>query len=115
MGQAELIESLLEEGLAVTNGLILSEILQGFRRTEERNQMEKRFKEIPCLIMNQSDFIQVGHLSAILRRKGQTTSLIDLLIAQSSISNNLPLLHFDSDYQRIAKIAPLKIHPQSLK
>ena len=45
-----------------------------------------------------------------LRRRGKTAgSSIDCLIAQTAIEHDLHLLHNDSDFERIAEVAPLKI------
>lgn len=114
-GQAALVENLIQEGLVAINGLILAELLQGFRKPEERKQIERRLMAIPFLALEKADCVEAGHLSAILRRKGGTTSLIDILIAQSAIRHGLSLLHYDGDFNRIAGVSTLKIHPDSLR
>ena len=45
-----------------------------------------------------------------LRRRGYSVgSSVDCLIAQTAIEHGLLLLHADSDFDRIAEVAPLKI------
>lgn len=45
------------------------------------------------------------------RKKGITiNSTVDCLIAQTAIENDLALLHNDADFERIRKVAPLKVY-----
>jgi len=45
------------------------------------------------------------------RRKGITiNSTVDCLIAQTAIENDLTLLHNDADFDRMRRVAPLKIY-----
>jgi predicted nucleic acid-binding protein len=45
------------------------------------------------------------------RKKGITiNSTVDCLIAQTAIENDLTLLHNDADFDRIQRVAPLKIY-----
>lgn len=46
-----------------------------------------------------------------LRRRGMAVgSSIDCLVAQTAIEHGLYLLHNDSDFDRIARVAPLKVY-----
>lgn len=113
--QAEVIEGLLESGTIAINGLILAELLQGVQRDEERNSLEKRLRPIRTLPIRDDDFLRAGHLSALLRKRGETVNLVDILIAQTAIAQDLPLLHYDRDFNRIAQRSSLKCHKASLK
>ena len=44
------------------------------------------------------------------RRKGITVNTVDCLIAQTAIENDLTLLHNDADFDRMRRVAPLKIY-----
>ncbi len=45
------------------------------------------------------------------RKKGITiNSTVDCLIAQAAIENDLALLHNDADFERIRKVAPIRIY-----
>ena len=112
--QAEVVTSLLKKGNALINGFILAELLQGVRKEEERKILEKRLLALRRIPVNEEEFLRAGHLSALLRQKGETVNLVDILIAQSAITHHLMLLHWDSDYHRIARHSSLKIHEDSL-
>lgn len=113
--QSELITVLLSKGGVAINGFIMAELLQGVRKEEERRVLEKRLSSLRQLPIRDEEFRKAGHLSAVLRQKGKTVSLVDILIAQSAMSHDLPLLHWDSDFNRIAQHSSLEIHPTSLK
>ena len=49
---------------------------------------------------------RIGHQ---LARKGQRVPLADLVIAAVALTNHLPLWTVDSDFKRIAKVAPLEL------
>jgi predicted nucleic acid-binding protein len=112
--QFETVAFLLKKGAVVINGLILAELLQGFRKNEERAAVEKRLTALRILSLTHADCLKAGHLSATLRMTGETVNLIDIIIAQTAIRARLPLLHYDTDFHRIARHSHLKIHSDSL-
>ena len=55
-------------------------------------------------------YIAASKIFFDLRKKGMTVSgSVDCLIAQTAIEHGLPLLHNDSDFDRIARVSPLKL------
>jgi len=55
-------------------------------------------------------YIAASKIFFDLRKKGMTVSgSLDCLIAQTAIEHGLLLLHNDSDFDRIARVSPLKL------
>jgi len=100
----------LEGGeLVVTTGLILQELLQGFRGPSERDQILARFGALPLLSLDLEDHIEAAALRNLCRRHGVQTGTIDALLAQLCIRHGLTLLTADRDFARIAEHSPLQL------
>lgn len=60
-------------------------------------------------------FEDAATIYRMCRKEGITVrSLIDCLIASVAISEDLEVLHHDRDFDAIARVVPLRIHPGSL-
>ena len=94
------------------NSLIYQEVLQGVK-TEKDFDKTKRYLDTQrfySLKDKKESYASAAKIYFRCRKKGLTIgSTIDCLIAQTAIENNLLLLHNDSDFDNIAKIADLKI------
>ena len=97
--------------MALTD-LIFCEILQGIPNDREYEQTRTLLLQYPILRM---DGLPIFEHAAIIyracRKRGLTIrKTIDCLIASVCIANDLALFHNDSDFDRIARVTPLKIH-----
>ena len=100
----------LEGGeLVVTTGLILQEILQGFRGPSARDRILARFGTLPLLSPDLEDHIEAAALRNLCRRRGVQAGTIDALIARLCIRHGLTLLTTDGDFHRMAEHSPLKV------
>ena len=100
----------LEGGeLVVTTGLILQEILQGFRRPSARDKVLARFGTLPLLSPDLEDHVEAAALRNLCRRRGVQTGTIDALIARLCIRHGLTLLTTDEDFRRMAEHSPLQL------
>ncbi len=100
----------LERGDAVfTTGLVLQELLQGFRGPRARDEIVERFTALPFLIPDRQDHIAAADLRNACRRKGVQLGTIDALLAQLCIRHELVLLSTDEDFTRVARHAPLSL------
>lgn len=108
--QTDLLHGLLGQELVVIGDLILTEVLQGFRR--ERDYRKAR-QLLDTLIVKE----MLGKYLAVksaqnyrkLRKKGVTAKkTIDVIIATFCIENKLPLLHSDKDFAPMVKHLGLK-------
>ena len=89
------------------NSLIHQEVLQGARNEEEFNKLKKYLETLEFyeLTNGRISYEAAAYMNFLCRRTGVTVrSTIDLLIAQTSIEHGVPLLHNDSDFDRIAGV-----------
>jgi predicted nucleic acid-binding protein len=94
------------------NPFIYQEVLQGVRTEKDFNKVKKYLdtQRFYSLKDEKESFASAAKIYFRCRKKGITVnSTIDCLIAQTTIENNLYLLHNDSDFDNIAKVADLKV------
>jgi len=108
--QTEMLDQMLQQIPVLTGDLILTEVLQGFRSDKDFMRAKEVMGILPCKEM-------VGHHIAIqsaksyrkLRKKGITVrKTIDVIIGTYCITENLPLLHDDKDFDPMAEHLGLK-------
>lgn len=92
-----------------TTGLILQELLQGFRGPKNREKILTRLSSIPEIIPQREDHIAAAGLQNTCRRRGVQIDTVDVLLAQLCIRHDLTLLSTDNDFLHLARHAPLKI------
>ena len=84
-------------------GLVLQELLQGFRGPRARDAIIDRFAALPFLRPEREDHIAAADLRNDCRRRGVQVGTIDALLAQLCIRFELTLLTTDADFARIAE------------
>jgi len=108
--QTEILDQMLLQIPLFTGDLILTEVLQGFRKDKEYNSAKEVMAILACKQMG-------GYETAIksaenyrrLRKKGITVrKTIDVIIGTFCINNNIPLLHDDKDFEPMVKYLGLK-------
>jgi predicted nucleic acid-binding protein len=92
-----------------TTGLILQELLQGFRGPRAGDAIVERFAALPLLVPDREDHIEAADLRNDCRRRGAQIGTIDALLAQLCIRYSLTLLTTDKDFERIAAVRPLAL------
>ena len=89
------------------------EVLQG-TRTEKDHATVKSYLETHRfygLLDGKASYAAAARIYFDCRKKGITiTSTVDCLIAQTAIEHDLALLHNDADFDRMRKVAPLKVY-----
>ena len=89
------------------------EVLQG-TRTDKDYATVKSYLETQRffgLLDQKESSAAAARIYFACRRKGITiNSTVDCLIAQTAIENDLTLLHNDADFDRMRKVAPLRIY-----
>ena len=89
------------------------EVLQG-ARTDKDYATVKSYLETQRffgLLDEKESYAAAARIYFDCRRKGITiNSTVDCLIAQTAIENDLTLLHNDADFDRMTRVAPLKIY-----
>ena len=99
-----------DEALATT-GVVTLEILAGARDEQQDRQLRRLLARCQFLSLEEpSDHETAAGLYRACRRSGTTIRrLPDCLIATVAIRNRVDLLHCDSDFDAIARHAPLSI------
>ena len=105
---AELIES--GEPIALTD-VIFMEVLQGLRSEEEAELVERHLRAFPILrLEGLDDFALAASLYRDARKQGMTIrKTLDCLIAAPCVRTGAPLMHNDSDFDRLASCSDLRI------
>ncbi len=105
------ISILLDEDRVAIAGPILVELIQGVRGVEEKQNIHDYTKGLYWLQITDEHWHKSAELIFQLRRKGVTSSIIDVLIAVLAIDYQYPLLHKDSDFDHIARNSSLICYP----
>jgi predicted nucleic acid-binding protein len=110
---AETCAQLISAGdpVALTD-VILTEVLQGLRDDDEAAEVERHLRAFPILRLESiDDFVLAAQLYRTARRTGVTIrKTLDCLIAAPCVRTQAPLLHADSDFDRLAGCTPLRIY-----
>jgi len=106
---AELRRALRGAEPIFTTGLILQELLQGFRGPRAKTEIIDRFAALPCLRPEREDHVAAAELRNECRRRGVQVGTIDALLAQLCIRFELALLTTDAEFRRIALHQPLTL------
>lgn len=91
--------------------LVVTEVLRGFREERHARLAERSLLEYPVLELRcPDDYLAAATLYRTARRAGiMIRSTIDCLIAASCVRTGTPLLHRDSDFDRLASCTPLQV------
>ena len=90
-----------------TTGLILQELLQGFRGPQAAESIIERFAALPFVAPTRADHIEAASLRNACRRRGIRIGTIDALLASLCIAHDLVMLSTDRDFGRIAESTSL--------
>ena len=103
---------LLHDGapLALTD-VVFTEILQGFGDEREARLVESHLTAFPVLRLESlADFTLAADLYRKTRRAGMTIrKTLDCLIAAPCVRDDVPLLHADEDFDRLAACTSLQV------
>jgi hypothetical protein len=103
----KLIET--EEDLCLC-GIILAEVLQGIRSDKDYIRTKGCLDDLIFLPMRQATFVRAAEVYRSLRKKGVTIRKpVDCMIAAAAIEHDIPLLHKDRDFDRIARHTQLRV------
>jgi len=100
----------LNSGDAIhTTGIVLQELLQGYRGPTARARIVERFAALPLITPTREDHIEAAELRDECRRHGVQVGTMDALLAQLCVRHELTMLSTDGDFSRIADWAPLRV------
>ena len=92
-----------------TTGIVLQELLQGYRAPKAARRIIERFAEIAMITPIRGDYIRAAELHNRCRSHGIQAGTIDALLAQICIRHDLIMLTTDGDFSHIADWVPLKL------
>ena len=98
------LENLLKKGRVFITGIILTELLQGAKIKKEFEYILESMLALPFLETTLSTWIQSGRISLVLRKKGITIPITDLVIARLSLENNCKIFTLDLHFNKIPNI-----------
>jgi len=114
--QTEMLDQMLQQIPVYTGDLILTEVLQGFRKDSEFKKAREALSILPCKQLGGYDIaIQSAKNYRTLRKKGITVrKTIDIIIGTFCIVENIPLLHDDRDFDPMTEHLSLKTISQTI-
>lgn len=108
--QTEILDQMLLQIPLFTGDLILTEVLQGFRKDNEYNKAKEIMSILSCKQMGGYELaIKSAENYRKLRKNGVTVrKTIDVIIGTFCINENIPLLHDDKDFEPMVEHLSLK-------
>ena len=100
----------LASGEAVyTTGIVLQELLQGFRGSTARDAILERFAALPMIVPDRDDHVAAADVRNVCRRHGVQLGTIDALLVRLCLHHDLELLTTDGDFLHAARHTPLRV------
>ena len=106
---ARLGEALTRGERVFSTGLVLQELLQGFRGPRAAERIIERFAALAFVTPSRADHVEAAGLRNACRRHGVQVGTIDVLLAQLCIGHELVMLSADRNFAGIAEWTPLKL------
>lgn len=113
-GAVRRLQRILDAGIAFgISPLTYLEVLQGTRTEKDLREVKSYLEthRFYGLRDERESYAAAARIYFDCRKKGITVnSTVDCLIAQTAIEHDLELLHNDADFDRMRKVAPLKVY-----
>lgn len=106
---AELRE-LISEGRAQLTGLVRQEILSGIRNPVQFDKLRMMLRAFPDVPVDTADHEAAARDSNLCKSKGITISIVDALICAVAKSRDWSLFTTDEDFDRLARLIPVRFH-----
>jgi predicted nucleic acid-binding protein len=102
------VADIVESGLALVNGLIVSEVLKGARDETDYEHLLTVLGATTTIPFTAATWARTARLGFDLQRVGVTIPTVDLAIASSALEEGFTLMHRDRHFTLIAAHAPLQ-------
>ncbi len=102
-------EALAAQEAVYTTGLVLQELLQGFRGPKARDSIVERFAALPVIVPDRDDHIAAADIRNHCRSHGVQLGTIDALLLRLCVHHDLEMLTTDGDFHHAARQTPLRI------
>jgi predicted nucleic acid-binding protein len=108
-----LLEDLIIHGRSVLLGVVRQELLTGISDTDLFQSLRDRLRDFEDPQLAIDDYERAADFANQCRSTGLATSPVDILICSVAAGNDFPILTTDDDFQRYARILPIKLHPHA--
>lgn len=98
---ATALEHALLHGEVYTCGIVKYELVQGVRSDKEEKTLLDALHAVTYLEVTESLWIRAGRLSSVLRKKGVTIPLSDIIVAVLALENDLTILTVDRHFEQV--------------
>jgi len=102
------LETLLRRGEVATAGLVLAELRQGCRSSQQVKLLMHVMQPLPYLEADRSAWLQAGELASECAARGYTLKIADCLLASLALREGCSLFTLDGDFQQIPR---LRLYP----
>lgn len=109
MPEVRRLREALGRDAVYTTGLVLQELLQGYRGPRAHARIVDRFATIAMIVPTREDHIEAARLRNACRRHGVQVATIDALLAHLCIAHELVMLTTDRDFSLIADRTSLQL------
>jgi predicted nucleic acid-binding protein len=106
---ARLDEALRSDERVCITDIVLTEVLQGFRRDRDFELARRTLTAVERLPLSYASYVNAAQLYRRLRSRGITPKTIDCLIAQACLESGAGLLTGDADFRDIARHCRLRL------
>jgi len=106
----DLIDALIDENRVHINGVVLAELLTGAKGSAEFDGLASALAGLKFIPGDRAAFQSAGRNGFLLKRKGISVPLSDVIIASDCIDRVLVLIESDRHFVTIAAHLPLKRH-----
>lgn len=112
-GQTDHLDHALTTETVLMGDILLAEILQGFDGESDYRKAKKALDPLECVRLGGKELaVKSASNFRQLRSRGITVrKTVDMMIATWCMKYDIPLLHRDKDFERIAEHLPLKVLP----
>ena len=107
--EVDKLRKAIERGRVVLLGIVVQEILQGFRHDRDVRRVAKQLEAFPLLQLSRDDNVAAAALHRACARRGIAAATVDCHIASAAIRHRCTLLTADEDFEHIARVAPLRL------
>lgn len=108
--EAQILRACFSEGRQVfLTGIILQEVLQGFRDELQAERLRRMLEPVPLILPTREDHVFAAKIFNQCRSRGISVSTPDCLIASLAICSSCYLLSSDQDFERIKKYFDLRL------
>jgi predicted nucleic acid-binding protein len=95
------LKQLLRSGKVAITGIILAEILQGIKNSGEADAVKKSLESLPFIEMQKEVWQLAGETSTLLRKKGITIPLSDIIIGVIASEKKHEIFTLDTHFEKI--------------